>query len=160
MSTIRFPVEATHILMFARAIGDSNPIYSNEEVAKDSEACGIIAPPTFVEALAQFDPDYRLRPKLGEAWFGSGRTPSGIEGKPSTAGSLHAEQEYTYFRPIRPGEVLLCERTEGAVWEKHSKRAGKLSFRERIAKFRAERGELVVLARAVLVTPERTPSAD
>lgn len=160
MSTIRFPVEASHILMFARAIGDPNPVYSNEEAAKDSEAAGIIAPPTFVEAVAQFDPDYRLRPKPGEAWFGSGGTPSGVEGKPSAGGALHGEQEYTYFRPVRPGEVLSCERKEGAVWEKHSKRGGKLSFRERIAEFRDETGELVVLARAVLVTPERVPGSD
>jgi len=41
------------------------------------------------------------------------------------------------------------------VWEKTSKRAGKLIFRERITEFRDQAGELVVTARAVGVTTER-----
>ena len=40
-------------------------------------SAGIIAPPTFVQPSAQFDPDYPLRPKLGQPWFGSGRNPTG-----------------------------------------------------------------------------------
>ena len=35
------------------------------EAAKQTEAGGIIAPPTFPQAVAQFDPDYPLRPKPG-----------------------------------------------------------------------------------------------
>ena len=33
----RFPVEAGHILMFARSIGDPNPIYADEEYAAGTE---------------------------------------------------------------------------------------------------------------------------
>ena len=73
MPAKRFPVEAGHILMFARAIGDENPVYTDEEAARKTEAGGIIAPPTFVQASAQFDPDYFLRPKVGQPWFGSGK---------------------------------------------------------------------------------------
>ncbi|WP_129782439.1 FAS1-like dehydratase domain-containing protein [Peristeroidobacter soli] len=153
MTKVRFPVEATHIVMFARAIGETNPVYFEAEAAERSEAGGLIAPPTFTEAAAQFDPDYRLRPKPGVKWFGSGATPSGIESGPPSATSLHAEQEYTYVRPIRPGEVLTRQTKDGAVWEKASRRGGKLVFRERIHEFRDEGGALVVTARAVLVTP-------
>ena len=46
---------------------------------KTKETGSIIAPPTFVQASAQFDPDYRLRPKIGEAWFGSGKEPTGVQ---------------------------------------------------------------------------------
>ena len=83
MPKITLPVEATHILMFARAVGDPNPVYHDAEAAKKTEAGGIIAPPTFPQAVAQFDPDYHLRPKPGQPWFGSGKTPSGVEGKPA-----------------------------------------------------------------------------
>ena len=31
------------------------------------------APPSFAQAVAQFDPDYFLRPKPGEKWFGSAK---------------------------------------------------------------------------------------
>ena len=149
MSKITFPVEATHIMMFARAIGDTNPVYH------DAEA-GVIAPPTFVQAVAQFDPDYNLRPKPGEPWFGSGKTASGIAGKPpSGGGGLHAEQHFEYHRHLRPGDVLTVEIKPGKTWEKDSKRAGKLTFRERIAEYRDQTGELVITARGVGVTTER-----
>lgn len=150
------PVEATHILMFARAIGDPNPVYADAEAAKTCETHGIIAPPTFPQAVAQFDPDYHLRPKPGQAWFGSGRTAGGIDGKPpSGGGGLHAEQHFEYHRHLRPGDVLTVEIKPGATWQKDSKRAGKLTFRERIAEYRDQNGELVITARGVSVIPER-----
>jgi acyl dehydratase len=156
---ITFPVEATHIMMFARAIGDTNPVYHDAEAAKKTEAKGVIAPPTFVQAMAQFDPEYHLRPKPGQVWFGSGKTPTGLSEKPASSGGLHAEQEYTYHRPLRAGEVLTSEVKQGAVWEKESKRAGKLIFRERITEHRDANGELVVTARSVGVTTERPVDA-
>lgn len=144
---VRFPVEASHIMMFARAIGDTNPVYYDPGV-------GIIAPPTFPQAVAQFDPDYHLRPRPREPWFGSGKTPSGVD-KPKSLGGLHAEQHFEYFRPMRPGDVLTVEYRDGETWEKESRRAGKLTFRERIAEYRDGSGELVVRARSVSVTTER-----
>ena len=36
MADFRFPVEASHILMFARAIGDPNPVYADAEKARNS----------------------------------------------------------------------------------------------------------------------------
>ena len=53
----------------------NNPVYYDEDHARSTEAGCIIAPPTFVQAGAQFDPDYLLRPKIGQPWFGSGREP-------------------------------------------------------------------------------------
>ena len=48
---------------------------------------------------------------------------------------------------------------QGATWEKESKRAGKLIFRERITEHRDAKGELVVTARSVGVTTERPVDA-
>jgi acyl dehydratase len=155
LAKITMPVEATHILMFARAIGDTNPVYCDTEAAKSTEPGGIIAPPSFVQASAQFDPTYYLRPQPGEPWFGSGRTASGVEGKAASSGGLHAEQHYEYHRHPRPGDVLTAESRPGKTWEKESKRAGKLTFRERITEYRDQNGELVVTATSVGVTTER-----
>jgi len=154
LAKITMPVEASHIMMFARAVGDTNPVYHDAVAAQKSEAGGIIAPPTFPQAVAQFDPDYHLRPKSGEPWFGSGKTPSGVE-KAASSGGLHAEQHFEYHRHLRPGDVLSVEIKQGKAWEKESKRAGKLSFRERIAEYRDQDGELVITARSVGVTTER-----
>ena len=175
MAVERFPVEASHILMFARSVGDTNPIYSDPEYAANSEVGSIIAPPTFVQASAQFDPDYFLRPKADKKWFGSGRTASGTlvrelsesdgediaderEGDKQSgaaAGGLHAEQHYTYHRNLRPGDVLRGEVREGERWEKQSRRAGILKFSESITEYYDEDGELVITAKGVGVVTEK-----
>ena len=74
MTVERFPVEAGHIMLFALAIGDANPAYYGAMSGRTT----VTAPPTFVQASAQFDPDYFLRPKIDEPWFGSGRNATGV----------------------------------------------------------------------------------
>ena len=86
MAKITFPVEASHIMMFARAVGDTNPVYHDAAAAKDTGAGGIVASPSFAPAVAQFDPDYHLRPKPGEKWFGSAKgLPESTESRPRPA---------------------------------------------------------------------------
>jgi acyl dehydratase len=173
MAVKTFPIEASHILMFARAVNDPNPIYSDPEYARRSEVGGIIAPPTFTQSSAQFDPDYFLRPKIGQPWFGSGKEPTGAvrraasesrgagsgSGQPrptgAAAGGLHAEQHFEYHKPLRAGDVLTAETKPGKTWEKEGKRGGKLHFSESITEYRNQLGELVVTARGVGVRTER-----
>lgn len=153
-----FPVEAGHILLFARSVGDENPVYTDAEAAKKTEAGGIIAPPTFVQASAQFDPNYGLRPKIGQPWFGSGKNPTGVvrgAGGGGGGGGLHAEQHYEYHLPLRAGEVLTATTTPGKTWEKEGRRSGKLVFSESVTEYRNPAGELVVTARSVGVRTER-----
>ena len=153
--TVKFPVEAGQIMLFARACGDANKVYCDEDYAAQSEAGSIIAPPTFVQSSAQYDPDYHLRPKIGQPWFGSGATASGTASSESskedsnTGGVLHAEQHYHYHRHPRPGDVLTLEQLPGKTWEKQGKRGGTLKFTEAITEYRDQAGELVVTARSV-----------
>ena len=156
MAAKNFPVEAGHILMFARSVGDPNPIYSDPDYAKTTEAGAIIAPPTFVQSSAQFDPDYFLRPKIGQPWFGSGKNPTGItRASGGGGGGLHAEQHYEYHRPLRAGDVLTATTLPGKTWEKEGKRSGKLVFSESVTEYRDQNGELVITARGVGVRTER-----
>jgi hypothetical protein len=154
VTATRFPVEAGHIMMFARAIGDPNPVYD----AGVTDPGEVIAPPTFVMASAQYDPDHPLRPKPGEPWLGSGRTPSGLLRDDGDGGTgLHAEQHFTYHRPLRPGDVLSVESREGERWEKQGRRGGVLRFSEAIVEYRDQEGRLVVTSRMVGVRTERAP---
>lgn len=165
MAVQRFPIEASHILMFARALGDEDPAYSDAERAKQTEADGIIAPPTFTMASAQFDPEFRLRPRPGVPWFGSGKNPTGVTRKPAAEGAptgqkasspgLHAEQWFEYHRHLRPGDVLTAKSKPGRAWEKDSQRGGRLRFTESVVEYYDQSGELVITARHVGVTPER-----
>ena len=166
MALGKFPIEASHILMFARAINDPNPIYSDADHARKSEVGAIIAPPTFTQASAQFDPDYFLRPKTGQPWFGSAKEATGIRPKASNAaagappsgaaaGGLHAEQHFEYHRPLRAGDVLTAVSKPGKSWQKEGRRGGNLHFSESITEYYDASGKLVVTARGVGVRTER-----
>lgn len=177
MAVEQFPIEAGHVLMFARSIGDPNPIYADPAYAAESEVGATIAPPTFVQASAQFDPEYPLRPRVGQPWFGSGKQPSGLQrsgdgggdggsqaqggdrsGERRSGGggtALHAEQHYEYHRPVRVGEVLTATTKPGKQWEKEGRRAGRLLFSEQITEYRDGDGQLVVTARGVAVRTQR-----
>jgi hypothetical protein len=170
MAAERFPIEYGHVLMFARSIGDANPIYSDPDYAAGTEVGGVIAPPTFVQASAQFNPDYGLRPHPDRPWHGSGKEASGLRrassgdsggggggGRSGGGGGsgLHAEQHYEYHRPLRVGDVLTSTTRPGETWEKEGRRAGKLVFSESVTEYRDQDGELVVTARSVGVRTER-----
>ena len=161
MAVDRFPVEAGHVMMFARSIGDANRIYYDEDYAAGTEPGVIIAPPTFVQSSAQFDPDYFLRPRVGEEWFGSAKGPTGItksgtkKAGGGSGGGLHAEQHYVYHRQLKVGDVLTATTRPGKSWEKEGRRGGKLMFSESVTEYRDQEGELVVTATGVGVRTER-----
>ncbi len=155
----RFPVEEGHVQMFAEAIGDPNPDYRRpvKPGVKPS-----VAPPTFVMASAHFDPDYPLRPRLGQPWHGSGSTPTGRQPGPvppemgergGLGPALHAEQHFEFERPVVVGDVLHAESRPGASWTKQG-RSGVLHFSESIVKYLDELDRLVVTARTVTVQRE------
>jgi acyl dehydratase len=77
---------------FARAIGDTNPVYHDPEVAKALGYSDVIAPPTFaivvsLEAAnaALFDPELGL----------------------DYSRVVHGEQTFSYTRPICAGDELI-----------------------------------------------------
>ncbi len=145
--------------MFARAIGDTSAAYSDETFAETGLA-GAAAPPTFVQASAQFDPEYVLRPHPGRPWLGSTDSKSGNGSASGGAGAvLHAEQRFEFARPVRVGDVLVAHQRAGRVWDKVGRKGGKLIFTETITEYRGTSGELVATATAVAVQPDRMPGA-
>jgi acyl dehydratase len=153
-----FPVERGHILLFARAIGDLNPAYLDAQSEEARAAGGLLAPPTFVQAAAHYDPEWRFRPRPDRPWHGSGAAPSGVppEQQPPVTG-LHAEQLFTYHRPLRPGTVLTVRTSLGAEWTKSSARSGLLRFTETLTRYIDASGAPVVTAAMVKVVRERDP---
>jgi acyl dehydratase len=158
MTAERFPVEATHIMMFARSIGDMNPAYHDPESAEAKAMGGVIAPPTFPMAAAQFDPGNPLIPRLGEPWFGSASGPGIV--RDGGAGGLHAEQIFDYHRPVRAGDVLSGTSHAGEKWEKQSRSGSTLRFFESITEYHDQLGELVVTVTNVGVMTERPTNED
>lgn len=138
MVASRFPIEAGHVQRFQRALGADPDLDAPPAV-----------PPTFTVANAEFDPEWWLRPKPGEDWWGSGRAP----GTPGTGKGLHAEQHFVYHRMPVVGEVIYGTSRPGATWDKVGRR-GKLHFLEEITEWRDDGGELLIEERKIRVITE------
>ena len=158
-----FPVDLTAIMLFASAIGETNPIYYDEEAASKTPLGGVIAPPSFASASAHWDPNYFLRgvrripapkPKPAPKAPADGpaaepRASGGGGGGGNLTRVLHGEQRFVYHQPMRPGMRLRVSTRPGKAWEKEGKRGGTMRFSETITEFRDERGELVTTAISV-----------
>jgi acyl dehydratase len=149
-----FPIEAGHIMIFARAIGDPNPIYNDPAYARTNG--GIIAPPTFLEAGIHFDANFPFRPRLGQPWLGSAATPTGYPSDKLDAGTdMHAETHFEYHKVLRPGMVLHTKSRKGKTWETDGRRAGKLHFGDWFTDYYDQDETLIATHRLVVVSTER-----
>ncbi len=114
----RDPVNRPMIHHWCDAIGDTNPIYVDEELAAQSVHGGIVAPPTMLQAWGM--PGLKGRgPSLPES---TGPVTSGAEAHGygpiallhehgyTSVVATNCEQEYTRY--LRPGDVL---RTSGGL---------------------------------------------
>ncbi|HXH84053.1 MAG TPA: MaoC family dehydratase N-terminal domain-containing protein [Candidatus Tectomicrobia bacterium] len=128
-------VERGRIKEFARAIGDLNPFYLDDEVGAASEFGDIIAPPTFPVTFRsdRVDSAALLR-DLGV----------------DISRVLHGEQEFEQFRPIRPGETFLCRTRVVEIAEK-SGRSGPMAFVTRETAVTDRTNEIVATMRHVTV---------
>ena len=153
---IAFPIEAGHVAMFRRALGDAGATFSAEPQKEEGWV-----PPTFPQSYVQFDPSYELRPSSCRPWFGSGAAPGSPRPSPTGEGmTLHAEQSFSYERPLVPGEVLTVQRRPGETWTKTGARGGELRFTEMLVEFFGRNGELVVTGRGVSVLTSKTVEKD
>ena len=94
-------VEKGAIRKLIEAIGDTNPLFLDEEIANKSRFEGLIAPPTFATTFRGERPDVKLD---------------------RTKPPLFARQEYDYFRPLRVGDKLTCQTRVVDTYEKESRR--------------------------------------
>lgn len=98
-------VERGPVQIFATAVGDDNPVYRSAEAAAVAGLDGIPVPPTYVFASAYWGAFVDKQPAP------AGTDASLVEliallrnGRKGVV--LHGEQEFTYHRPTRVGDVL------------------------------------------------------
>ncbi|MFJ9371292.1 MaoC family dehydratase N-terminal domain-containing protein [Nocardia sp. NPDC101769] len=140
-----FVVHGSHLMQFARAIGDTDAAFEDVGRLAATGADALVAPPTFLMAADHFDPTYSRRPRPGASWIGS--RPSG-DGNAAPSG-FHMEQHFTFHRPVRAGDALTADARPGATWEKSGRRAGTLTFSEILTDYRDSGGDVVATARWV-----------
>ncbi|GCE42144.1 hypothetical protein Rhow_006083 [Rhodococcus wratislaviensis] len=135
-----FVVEAGHIMMFERALGD--------EAEYRSDA---LAPLTFTQAAAHYDPDSPLRPHAGKSWKGAGDYSHRRTDKSVGEGWLHAEQHFEYRRHVRAGETLRPRTRLGRQWTKTGSSDAVLIFAEEVTELIDDAGVPVVTSTIVRV---------
>ncbi|RWA16428.1 MaoC family dehydratase N-terminal domain-containing protein [Mycolicibacterium elephantis] len=132
-------VERGRVAMFAKAIGETDPIYFDVEAARAAGHPDLLAPPTFVFGL-----DLEHSDTLGvlEA--------HGV----NLSGVLHGEQRFTYHRPVHAGDTLTLR---AEFTDYFSKKNGALEFLVRRSEL-SSNGELVAEMESVSVIRNGAPS--
>ena len=132
-------VERGRVAMFAKAIGETDPIYFDVEAARKAGHPDLLAPPTFVFGL-----DLEHSDTLGvlEA--------HGVD----LSAVLHGEQRFVYHRDVHAGEDLALR---AEFTEYYAKRGGALEFLVRRSELTAA-GELVAELESVSVIRNGAPS--
>ena len=126
-------VEAGRLRFFAKATGQTDPVYSDEAAARAAGHPGLPVPPTFLFCLEMESPDpAAIRDLLGMDY----RT------------LLHGEQGFTYHRMAYAGDTLSFEQRIDDIYDK---KGGALEFVVRGTRVRNQRNELVAELRAVTV---------
>ena len=127
-------VERGRLRSFARAIGETNPVYLDTEAAQRAGFRDIPVPPTYPFCLEMLDADDPFE------LFKHMRLP--------LANVLHGEQFFTYHETICAGDRLTMS---GRVVDIYDKRNGALEFIVQDTRGTNDRGELVLEMRRVVV---------
>ena len=127
----RFEVEKGQVRRFATSIGEQNPIHVDEKMAKAAGYPSLVAPPTFIAALSAIDP---LLEEVGL----------------DPQSTMHAEEEYEYFRPICAGDEISIVHKVADVYDKQAPN-GRLIFVVIETRGTDRRGRPVCKGRRVLV---------
>jgi len=118
------PITADELIAYARTLGVTDPLYLDEEAAKQGPCGGLIAFPTFVVKLR-----------------GGQHMPLEVA-REMTRGGFDAGKDIEFGVPIRPGDVITATSTITELFEKTG-RSGSMwfaVFRQHLAN---QNGEMV-----------------
>lgn len=126
-------VEKGRLRSFAKAIGESNPVYFDETAAREAGYRSILAPLTFpfVAAMEAEQPFVLL-------------ADMGIDKRKT----VHGEQQFTYLKPIVAGDLLTGQQK---IVEMYDKKGGALTFIVTETRLTNQLNEAVCDMRTVIV---------
>lgn len=127
------PIERSRLQFFAKAVGETDPVYTDVAAARDAGYADLPAPPTF----------------LFGAELDSGATDRVLaELQIPLAKLLHGEQGFIYHRPACVGDTVTVH---SRITDIYDKKNGALEFVVKTSRAVNQRDELVAELRTVLV---------
>jgi acyl dehydratase len=127
------PIERGRLRFFAKAIGEANPVYTDEAAARDAGYADLPAPPTFLFA-AELDSGamFGLLDRLGVPH----------------EKVLHGEESFEYLGPVVAGDTVTVS---SRIKDIYDKKGGALEFIEIESQAVNQHGDPVVRLRSVTV---------
>ena len=127
------PIERTRLQFFAKAIGETDPVYTDAAAARDAGYPDLPAPPTFLFA-AELD---------------SGASNQLLDDLQIPLSKLlHGEQSFSYHKPACVGDTVTVRSTISDIYDKKN---GALEFVVKTSRATNQRDELVAELRTVIV---------
>ena len=148
-----FGVEREAIRRFADSVDDSNPLYWDEEYAKNARYGSIIAPPGFICA-----PWFSGRPVK---WGKRGATSAEGAQRPDLAKAgygrvLDGGVEWEFFAPVRAGDTITASSKIANIFEREG-RSGKMAFVISETTYTNQNGDVVATTHGTSIHPEGQP---
>ena len=127
---VTIEVEKGAILKFAQAIGDDNPLWSDEAAARKTRYGGLIAPPTFLRSLGMVRPELPFDMPFHRL--------------------LDDGSDWEYLGPVRPGDRItaLARITE---LRERAGRLGLMIFMTNVVTYRNQFDEVVATQTSTLI---------
>ena len=126
-------IERGRLAFFAKAIGETNPVYTDPAAARDAGYADLPAPPTFLFS-AELDSG------------GTERLLSDLD--VPIAKILHGEQSFSYLKPVVAGDTVVVR---SRITDIYDKKNGALEFIIRQSSAVNQHGETVAEMRTVIV---------
>lgn len=138
------PIGRAAFRMYADAVDDPNPLYTNPDAARNAGLPDVIAPPTLLtDAFRSYGDE------LNESGL-----PSALE-QHSIGTPIRAGNSYQFFQHVHPSDVISATRKVTRVWQKHG-RSGPLTFQEVEITYRNQRNEILAINTEVLLYRDPT----
>ncbi len=133
------PIGRAAFRMYADAVHDPNPLYTNTDAARNASLPDVMAPPTLLTDTFLFYGD----------GISEGGLPTALD-QLSPGTPLRAGNTYRFHRPVHPSDVITATRKVTRVWQKHG-RSGSLTFQEVEITYRNQHNELLAVNTEILL---------
>lgn len=130
------------IRYFARAVGDDNPLYTDDDYARQWGYPGVIAPPTLICETNQ----YADLPRDGDGFAGH-RWDIEVPGTRLVRGG----NRYEFHRPVRPGDVVTARWVLAGMTERLARDGRPMLVVTSRAEYSDQTGELLATNEEQLV---------
>ena len=141
--TVIMEVEKGAIKKFADAVGDRNPLYWDEEYARNSKYGSIVAPPGFLGWPLKWE---RAMPFFSELRQEVIDTVTRVGYSRILDGGI----EFDFFQPVRAGDILASLAQVASIQEREAK-GGKMILSITETTYTNQNGTMVAKARQTII---------